>query len=550
MMNQSMRLLFLSCGALLLSSTLAEEKENVLTPTRISFQSLENLLSLDHPDHQSHVDHISSVLEGVGLFSITDIPLFRKEKPETLRELPKCVDALLLKGQRGMAARHVLADGTIRKTIATTGDDPNLLLSSPSSLDQRIPEACETLQQVSGAFRSTVAEVTRTVGRVLLMLQSKSSQNSNNNNNDKPLVLTTKEGDKTYNLAEMVTYGEHLEHFHVYNKPNSTSTTTHPTTTIDWHTDQGLMLVFSPGMMIMNTHNQQQQQQDRKTTFYQQEHDFKIQLPNGTAMSVQFDPIKDDLVVMLGQGVEQYVSGVNFRAVPHSLSLQQQQQQQQQSTNSNRVWYGRMVLPPADAIHPLFHNSGQTFGSIRQELIAARNNNNTTDTSMSVLGCSSSSTTTTTIAKQQRQLQDQTEEDCNLETQHFCWHTCIDYSQDISPTACAAATDDHVVACVNTKTDELWPGNHNPDFNLGCVAAERVEAFYNNTSTSSTEQETNSSSNEGHQDSHSAAEGGLETDDAKDDQLTTAPSSSATTFTGTMGKTTFAMLLAGLVCIF
>jgi hypothetical protein len=83
---------------------------------------------------------------------------------------------------------------------------------------------------------------------------------------------------------------------------------------------------------------------------------------------VQFDS-QDDLVFLLGDGIHQMMNGENgnmesclnkFRATPHALSMPLHQQDQ------SRVWYGRMVLPPATAIHP---KHDQTFGFLRQMLI-------------------------------------------------------------------------------------------------------------------------------------------------------------------------------------
>jgi hypothetical protein len=58
-------------------------------------------------------------------------------------------------------------------------------------------------------------------------------------------------------MQELVHQGEHLEHFHSYQKKmmttettastTTTTTATTTTTTMDWHKDQGLFLLFTPG---------------------------------------------------------------------------------------------------------------------------------------------------------------------------------------------------------------------------------------------------------------------------------------------------------------
>ncbi len=51
---------------------------------------------------------------------------------------------------------------------------------------------------------------------------------------------------------------------------------------------------------------------------------------------------------------------MTLRAAPHAVSMPVHKESQA------RVWYGRMVLPPFDALHP---DHGQTFGSLRESNI-------------------------------------------------------------------------------------------------------------------------------------------------------------------------------------
>jgi hypothetical protein len=219
------------------------EEAAAFVPTRLSYRDLQKVLEEDRDDNALIVRSLQLTLQKVGLFSITDIPLFGNEKPETFESLPACVNALLQRSKefRGSAARHVFPDGTIRKTIATTGDQRSLLLVDAVTT----PKQCAPLQQVSGAFRDTVAEVARTVGMVLLRLV---------NDNEASLgpLVWNQARDKSYNIAELVTTGEHLEHFHVYDKPTTNKDNQNAKSTLDWHTDQGLMLIFSPRRKIFS----------------------------------------------------------------------------------------------------------------------------------------------------------------------------------------------------------------------------------------------------------------------------------------------------------
>ena len=85
-----------------------------------------------------------------------------------------------------------------------------------------------------------------------------------------------------------------LEHFHVYQtQENATTDISEPT--LDWHTDQGLLLIFSPGVLLSEDSTRIPPQ------------DFFIRLPDGSPRAVQFTR-KDELVILLGEGIEQYVN--------------------------------------------------------------------------------------------------------------------------------------------------------------------------------------------------------------------------------------------------
>merc|ERR1712029_933514 len=102
------------------------------------------------------------------------------------------------------------------------------------------------------------------------------------------------------------------------------------------------MLLFTPG------------QQDGKAT-----EGFYIQLKDGSSVEVDFDAAKDDLVIMLGDGVDAYFNNKLFdkdgpskelRSVPHALKLESSSGTSTAASSRPRIWYGRMVLPPNNAI--------------------------------------------------------------------------------------------------------------------------------------------------------------------------------------------------------
>mmetsp|Transcript_46031 Transcript_46031/g.111466 ORF Transcript_46031/g.111466 Transcript_46031/m.111466 type:complete len:91 (-) Transcript_46031:4-276(-) len=73
-----------------------------------------------------------------------------------------------------------------------------------------------------------------------------------------------------------------------------------------------------------------------------------------------------------------------------------------------RVWYGRMVFPPANAKHPV--HPGMTFGEIRQGMIAE-------DAKASSIGCSQN-----LVA---RELQETT---CEAGVAAYCWDPCMKFT--------------------------------------------------------------------------------------------------------------------------
>jgi len=438
-----------------------------MAPPRFSYQDLLSMQMStsasgadNSADNQQQRQLLMSTLETLGIFSITDIPLMAQEKTETLNGFADCVDALLLIEQKhgdtdtdttapSLAARHTFPDGTVRKTVAVSSTDSNNEDKESTPLGwnmnmnnmngKQLPSVCDSFQQSNGAFRNHVAEVTRTVGNVIggILMTTMGMDMGG----DRPSLLVDQNGNDSYQFQDIVTHGTQLEHFHAYSKPsnsNSNSNSSEDVKTLEMHTDQGLMLVFSPGRV----QGQPSQQ------------DFFIQMADTeqTVVAMEFND-KDELVVMMGDGVNQYVNSkhrdgtIHLRSVPHTLSVKQTQD------NQPRVWYGRMVLPPSTAVHPL-HPQNKTFGQVRAELIANPKQNG------KGLGCSSV-TGTTTSAREQRflQQQDVTEESCSTETQSYCWHRCMNYTDNISPNACAAANTTHEVGCINSAR-ELWSGNH------------------------------------------------------------------------------------------
>lgn len=297
--------------------------EDAFRPQRISYDAL---MEGESSMESSFVDALTTS----GIISITGIPDMN-HKDGAMSAFLGC--AAMSKATE----EHKFPDGTRRRTMAT-----HCLPDFKGTIDHNTSsEVCESFNQAGDSFRSIVSTVTQAFANRL------SDFFDLNGNTNEPL-LSTATNFPFPSLASIVENGEHLEHFHEYQKLEQSE----EEETIEMHTDQGLFIAFIPGRMIDHA-------DPTKTKLTS---GFFIEEQDGTVVEVTFDK-EDDLVFMLGDGVNQYVNDRLFkklRAVPHTLLLAPHDKKK------SRVWYGRMVLPPVDAVHPA-HDV--TFGELRDTMI-------------------------------------------------------------------------------------------------------------------------------------------------------------------------------------
>jgi hypothetical protein len=466
-------LVWLTVASLGRASSVSSASVPLLTPPRVSYSSLiKNTYNINHnnkvdrhrdeqeggEEEDTH-DGFLDALRDVGLVSITDIPS-SWNKQEMLQELERCItnnnkEDHRTNHHRVTAPLHIFPDGTHRRTLATRSiaGQPDPLFPHHEETTNGGDDCRERLIIESIRFRQVVQDVTDAVASRLNRLFDDTSKT----NASTPILLHDVSGQRSYTMQQVVTEGEHLEHFHCYfdahhhvlevEKDDDDGTTK---TTIDWHTDQGLLLVFTPGQRNGYVTN-----------------GFYIQLEDGTAVEVDFDIEKDDLMVMLGDGVHQYVNPVLkekgedvslLRAVPHALRMERSATEDWTS----RVWYGRMVLPPPQALHP---SHTMTFSDLRSSMINQ-------DPYALSLGCASHHQVARELAdgtKTLRHLNNVDPLSCSNDTSAFCWHECMNYTDfdDVSPELCDGRALS--VGCVNDE-GYLWIDEiHDPAFQLGCV---------------------------------------------------------------------------------
>lgn len=413
----------LLCLSRLLGLVLAStSSDTILQPLKLAYKDLVAGTSAQ----SNRGPNVLEALQHVGMVSITNVPHLKELRQSTLSwNMHIC-------SQESKAAKsNHYPDGTLRRTLAThtTSIGAHPLHHNTDSM------ACRTFSDASQKFREVVDHVTTLfamyLSSLLLPVQ------------DKPLPYLIASNESFVTFSDIVNNGEHLEHFHSYQRLQESNRieALSPEGTIELHTDQGLVLAFAPGRMV---HEHTDRLPELSTGF-------TVELSDGTLSLVEFDE-NDDLVVVLGDGVNQCINprlphNQRLRALPHALALPAHPE------NQARVWYGRMVLPPATAIHPQL---GMTFGALREALVHASNTTAAnTDTKALTIGCSLD----TLVA---RQLE---ETSCEADSL-YCWHRCMaltDYN--VSEEICHQQGKE--VFCVDTN-GRLWDGSHG-NFYPGCA---------------------------------------------------------------------------------
>jgi hypothetical protein len=204
---------------------------------------------------------------------------------------------------------------------------------------------------------------------------------------------------------------------------------------------------------------------------------FYMETNEGNMAELQFND-HDDLVVMLGDGVNQYINDKlpasvgRLRAVPHALRLAEDDKPQQGS--SSRVWYGRMVLPPVDAVHPLHGDNNVTFGQLRQQMMlqASSSAAEKADDHVMSLGCSNHrmarELTGATTHNTTSSSGEPTATSC-ASNALFCWYQCMDFA-DYNVTTDACAQQNQTLVCRNPRA-QFSNGSVHGDYYPGCLPA-------------------------------------------------------------------------------
>jgi hypothetical protein len=401
----------ISVTSVLLSSLFAAANANV-TPYRVSFDTLQDTL----PDTD---DALLKALTETGMISVTTIPMFQDAARTMVATQHAC---LMASAQDDKTQQQTYPDGTIRVTLGThtvAGNGGRQPLKHAAH-----EEACILFEEAAMAVRQATQEVVAAFATRLTKLLPVTPG---------PLLVTEETEDTPAfafaTFTDVVENGEHLEHFHSYQK---TTTTNARVPTIQLHTDQGLFLAFTPGRLTSGALT----------------NGFFIRTQDGSVEQVDFSD-DDELVFMLGDGVNQYVNykipeaQFHLRAAPHAVQLEASEQA--------RVWYGLMVLPPASALHPAYDVS---FGAIRQALVSG-------DEQLLPLACSRSDS----LIERRRLAGEATT--CENAEEVYCWHRCMNATDfGVSEEICAGRNLE--LKCVNPR-DQVYLGEKHGDYFPACA---------------------------------------------------------------------------------
>ncbi len=237
----------------------------------------------------------------LGAIQIANIPKFTLARKEALEDLSECLHS------DTSATKMTMKDGSIRYSAGAETKDG---VRSPMS---------SSCGDASYRLRAIIDAVCRQVFAAL------DSQMKGKNLVMEPSYST---------FTDLIANGNHLEHLHSYFPPQDQNSPSINTATMDFHTDSGLMIAMTTGYYSSGLPSS-------KSGLY-------ISLQD---RNVKVETKDDTLILMMGEGAKNWlkpVLGKPFRPVPHALFVDFPS-----GTANSRSWFGKMYLPPPDAILPV-----------------------------------------------------------------------------------------------------------------------------------------------------------------------------------------------------
>jgi len=307
-------------------------------------------------------------LELHGAVAVSGVPGLTGARDLAFRALAKCAS-----GDAAPASwfEVELPDKTVRRSLGTR---------TTRGVPEPLPGGCEGTEETLEPLRAIVDSASRSfLGELEPLVRGSEA------------VLTTRSGRGYHSLMEMAQGGEQLEHFHVYlpKAAAAVQAPTHPnptTTALPLHTDAGLFIALVPAMWV------------GAGSAPGRADGFSVQAADGRALTIDPSAASSSVVFVMGEGWAKWITPrlrSELRAAPHAMAMTPPATAVTNASPSGidappstmapsvskmdpsvskidasvskidasnlategaplaRLWYGRMFLPPSDALMPL-----------------------------------------------------------------------------------------------------------------------------------------------------------------------------------------------------
>eukprot|EP00457_Paulinella_chromatophora_P001413 gb/GEZN01001415.1/.p1 GENE.gb/GEZN01001415.1/~~gb/GEZN01001415.1/.p1 ORF type:complete len:840 (+),score=88.51 gb/GEZN01001415.1/:53-2572(+) len=337
-------------------------------------------------------------LATLGAVGVTNIPGYAEARTNALMAWERL-------GCSAEGLRFSLPDGTSRQTVAAPIHNGEV--GAPLQFKPTDTSSFSSLHAECEAAMAPLRERVESASRVVFASLDKSIRSLRSSETGakygQPAMAGT---ERIYNtLEDIVQSGEGLEHIHTYSlsrsesddglKQQSAGQARVSSHTLPLHTDDGLFIAMTAGLYSVGGDTSKIAPPSQECGLY-------IQLSHGPVVKAEID--EDALIILVGHGGAHWLYSSSaasraveateswphsahpvsvfprFRALPHALVARESDVLQV------RTWYGRMFLPPSDAILP----SGLPYSSHRKTRAAPLSPSSSqfeSSTSLLPLGC-------------------------------------------------------------------------------------------------------------------------------------------------------------------
>lgn len=303
----------------------------------------------------SVLTQLTTALTEVGALQITGIPNFREARLAALQPLAKC----LLNEQDAKITKMVMSDGSPRLTTHAS-----TIAGSATSFSSTCGDSSTNLRAVIDVG---TRQLLITLDKARKSREKTISKSSSSTAGQQVLAPYT-------SFESLQLNGDHLEHLHAYYPAPSEQPRSGDGSTIRYHTDGGLFIAMTSGL-----HSSTANTAISSSSLESPNAGLFLQLADGGELKVASGDIEDGMVFMVGEAGSKWLAptlGKPLRAVPHRLVVDIQSQATTQQNNVmkaasfkatdgghivSRAWYGKMYLPPADAMV-----AGTTYSRYRE----------------------------------------------------------------------------------------------------------------------------------------------------------------------------------------